>query len=182
MKIIIRKSNNNDLDNIYNLHINCFNSGDTWYKQIIAQYLDKGIIIEIKETNQIIGILLEGNIIPCNKKCESITSPNYKEDIFEPLTENGQIIFNNNKHFESMYGIVMLCIHPNYRSKGLANKLIQKHFIKNNNKVVCLTTRNSNINAYKLYKYVGYEHVANIKNKYFLPDEDAIFMIKFPKV
>ena len=72
----------------------------------------------------------------------------------------------------------MICVDPKYRGKGLAKKLIQKHFVDNVNKVVCLNTRRSNISAYKLYQTMGYDHIAYIKNKYFLPNEDAIFMIK----
>ena len=51
------------------------------------------------------------------------------------------------------------------------------NFTDNKDMVVCLNTRRSNISAYTLYKKMGYEHVAYIKNKYFLPNEDAIFMI-----
>jgi len=60
----------------------------------------------------------------------------------------------------------------------LAKKLIEKHWQDNPNKILCLNTRRSNINAYSLYKKMGYEHIALIKNKYFLPTEDSIFMIK----
>jgi ribosomal protein S18 acetylase RimI-like enzyme len=72
----------------------------------------------------------------------------------------------------------MICIDPKYRGKGLAKKLIEKHWKDNNNKLVCLNTRKSNITAFMLYKSMGYEHIAYIKNKYFLPTEDSIFMIK----
>ena len=53
-----------------------------------------------------------------------------------------------------------------------------KHFKDNSNKTICLNTRRSNINAYRLYQSMGYNHIAFIKNKYFLPTEDSIFMIK----
>jgi ribosomal protein S18 acetylase RimI-like enzyme len=80
--------------------------------------------------------------------------------------------------FKEYYGIVMICIHPNYRGKGLGKKLIEKHFDDNKNNLVCLNTRRSNINAYLLYKKMGYEQIGFIKNKYFLPSEDSVFMIK----
>jgi ribosomal protein S18 acetylase RimI-like enzyme len=41
-----------------------------------------------------------------------------------------------------------------------------------------IITRQSNSNAYELYKSMGYIQIAIIKNKYFLPSEDSIFMIK----
>ena len=98
----------------------------------------------------------------------------YKEDIFESICDKGKIFDS----FKEYYGIVMICIHSDYRGKGLAKKLINKHFDDNKEKLVCLNTRRSNINAYQLYKNMGYEHIAFIKNKYFLPSEDSIFMIK----
>jgi ribosomal protein S18 acetylase RimI-like enzyme len=84
----------------------------------------------------------------------------------------------NNLHFKELFGIVMICVDPQYRGKGLAKKIIEKHFQDNSNKVVCLNTRKSNIGAFMLYKSMGYEHVAYIRNKYFLPTEDSVFMIK----
>jgi ribosomal protein S18 acetylase RimI-like enzyme len=74
----------------------------------------------------------------------------------------------------------MICVDKEFRSKGIAKKLIEKHFVDSfkNNNILCLNTRESNINAFMLYKSMGYEHIAYIKNKYFLPDENSIFMIK----
>jgi ribosomal protein S18 acetylase RimI-like enzyme len=165
MKLVVRRSTNDDLDLIYNLHKLCFDPSDQWYKSIIMQYLNSGIIIENK--SKIIGVILQGSI-----------TPTVSTDIFEYVNDNGELFFNDNMHLKELYGIVMICIHPKYRNKGLAQKLIQKHFDDNNDKLVCLNTRRSNINAYQLYKKMGYEHIAYIKNKYFLPDEDSIFMIK----
>jgi ribosomal protein S18 acetylase RimI-like enzyme len=175
MKIKFRRSKQDDLDAIYDLHCKCFSNNDHWYKSSIKHYLDKGIIIELVN-NDIIGILLQGTIIPCNKRLTD--DSDYLEDIFEPLTNNGKIFLTNNIHYNNLYGIVMICIDPKYRGKGLAKKLIEKHWKDNNNKLVCLNTRKSNITAFMLYKSMGYEHIAYIKNKYFLPTEDSIFMIK----
>ena len=44
--------------------------------------------------------------------------------------------------------------------------------------MLCLNTRQSNSNACELYKSMGYIQIAIIKNKYFLPSEDSIYMIK----
>jgi ribosomal protein S18 acetylase RimI-like enzyme len=174
MKIKLRRSLQSDLENVYQLHTKCFNNSDQWYRSNIQHYLDNGILVEIKETNEIIGILLQGNIIPCNKKMDMNTEHEYKEDIFDPVNDQGRQF----DPYQEYYGIVMICIHPNYRGKGLAKRLIEKHFDDNKNVLVCLNTRRSNINAYQLYKKMGYEHIGNIKNKYFLPSEDSIFMIK----
>lgn len=171
MKLLLRNSNQNDLDKIYDLHMKCFLSPEHWYKTIIRQYLNDGIVIQLKDTNEIIGILLQGDITPCSK------SDNNTEQ-FESICENGQVFINNNIHYKVLYGIVMLCIDPKYQKKGLGKKLVEKHFKMNKNKIVCLNTRKSNINAYSLYKKMGYEHIAYIKDKYFLPTEDSIFMIK----
>lgn len=207
MKVKFRKGCQTDLEQVYKLHTNCFTTPDQWYKSSIKHYLDKSILIETinKDTStQIIGILLQGGITACNQKMNtdsiekqidetnifdySSKLPNqntkdnsndgYKEDIFEPVTANGNIFLSNNLHLKELYGIVMICIDPKFRGKGLAKKLIEKHCKYNKNKVICLNTRRSNIGAFMLYKSMGYEHIAYIKNKYFLPIEDSIFMIK----
>ena len=172
MKIKLRRSTQNDLEKIYGLHTQCFNNSDLWYRSNIQHYLNSGIVIE--NDTEIIGVLLQGNIIPCNKKIEVESDQEYKEDVFDPINDKGY----NFDPFKEYYGIVMICIHPKYRGKGLGKKLINKHFDDNKNVILCLNTRRSNINAYQLYKRMGYEHIAFIKNKYFLPSEDSIFMIK----
>ena len=167
MKCNIRKSNYNDLDNIYNLHINCFNINDQWYKSIIGQYINNGIIIEI-DNNQIIGILLQGDITPCS---------NSEKNDFIPINDKGVEFHNNLNHIKTQYGIVMLCVDNNFRNKGIGTKLINTFLNLNKDKILCLNTRKSNSNAFNLYKKIGFEYIAHIKKKYFLPDEDSIFMI-----
>ena len=188
MKVKFRRSCQDDLESVYELHTKCFASSDQWYKSNIKHYLDNGIIIELK--NKLIGVLLQGPITACNQKFnideldEQIhkVKSGYQEDIFEPINETGTLFLKNNIHFKELYGIVMICIQPEFRGKGLAKKLIDKHFQDTNNhnhsKVICLNTRKTNINAYLLYKKMGYQHIAYIKNKYFFPNEDSIFMIK----
>ena len=184
MKLKIRRGNQDDLDQIYELHMRCFSSTDCWYKSSIRPYLERAIVLELSDTKQIIGVLLQGYIIPCNKKFDIDENQNsqepdkYKEDIFEPVNKNGELFMEKNIQYKQIYGIMMVCVDPKFRGKGLAKKLMQKHFADNINKVVCLNTRRSNISAYKLYETMGYDHIAYIKNKYFLPSEDAIFMIK----
>lgn len=172
MKIKIRRSSQSDSEKVYDLHTKCFNGSDLWYRPNIQHYLDNGIVIE-KDTD-IIGVLLQGSITPCNHKMDIESDQEYKEDIFEPVNEKGSKF----DPFKEYYGIVMICIHPKYRGKGLGKKLIEKHFDDNKNIILCLNTRRSNINAYQLYKKMGYEHISFIKNKYFLPSEDSVFMIK----
>ena len=82
----------------------------------------------------------------------------------------------------------MICIDPQFRQKGLAQHLIKKHLKCNSNQsiiqktnILCLNTRRSNTNAINLYKKMGYEHIGYIINKYYLPSEDSVFMIKKTK-
>jgi len=180
MKVKLRRTNNEDIDSIYELHAKCFIATDQWYKSAIKNYLDTGFVITAQENTKVIGILLQGDIVPCNTKLngEFNLDNEYKEDIFESVSDNGHLFVKNNLQYTSIKGIVMICIDPEFRGKGLGKKLIDRHFKANSNQVVCLNTRRSNINAYNLYKKMGYEHIAFIKNKYFLPNEDSIFMIK----
>jgi ribosomal protein S18 acetylase RimI-like enzyme len=186
----MRRSNINDLDNIYKLHMNCFSKADQWYKPIIAQYLDQGIVIE--SADKIIGVLLQGCIQACNQEFKNnidtlyntnqILESNeeiYKKDIFIPINEDGELFIQNMKHLKKHFGIVLICIDSYYRSKGLAKKLIDKHIKENPDKLLCLHTRKSNFNAYNLYKSMGYTHIGNVENKYFFPKEESSFMIKY---
>jgi ribosomal protein S18 acetylase RimI-like enzyme len=207
MNIIIRNSTLNDLDEIYNLHIKCFSYGDHLYKSILYQYVNKGFVIEIIHNTQkeIIGVLLEGFIKPYNST-QYNTNINYDNQdkilAFNDNSSNNNLLINNNNilseyqetfmsineksaqfmkqnnHNKEYYGIIMLCINDNYRSKGLGTKLILKHLETNTNKQVCLHVRKSNTSAHNLYKNLGYEDIGFIKNKYIFPNEDAIFMIK----
>jgi ribosomal protein S18 acetylase RimI-like enzyme len=165
MKLKIRRSNNEDLNKIYELHIKCFNSGDQWYKNYIIQYLKTSFVIENDETQELFGVLLQGPIIPFNS-----------DEQFEPINKNGEIFKEQKLYLEPIQGIAMLCIHPDFRNKGLASKLIELHLKENKNELICLQTRKSNP-AFRLYKKFGYEHIITIKEKYYSPTEDSYFMI-----
>ena len=177
MKVTIRKTIKKDLQKVYDLQCRCFSQNDAWYKSSVSNYLKNGLVIET-ENNKIIGVLLQGKMTPCDKTNVLMETLNYKQDVFEPVSETGKYFLENDLHHEEIHGIVLICVDEDYRGRGLAQKLIEKHFLQNKNKILCLNTRRSNINAFKLYKKMGYEHIAYIKNKYFLPDEDSIFMIK----
>jgi ribosomal protein S18 acetylase RimI-like enzyme len=180
MKVKIRRSSQDDLDAVYNLHTKCFKTTDQWYKSAIRQYLDKGIVVVCLKTNMICGVMLQGTIIPCNKnfKLDGDGVNNEESEKFEPINFMGTAFMESGLNRQEIYGIVMICVDPEYRGKGLAQKLIEKHFADNKDRVVCLNTRRSNVGAYTLYKKMGYNHIAYIKHKYFLPNEDSIFMIK----
>jgi ribosomal protein S18 acetylase RimI-like enzyme len=185
MNSVIRKTNINDLNDVYNLHLKCFDISDQWYKYIISQHLNDGFVIELTENKKIIGILLQGIIIPCENINstkdifgeEILNNDNIDNENFISLNKTGDIFIQNMEHIKKQYGIIMLCIDPLYRGKGLATKLINIHIKKNPNKLLCLNTRKSNIVAYELYKKIGYNNIAYIKNKYYLPTEDSQFMI-----
>jgi ribosomal protein S18 acetylase RimI-like enzyme len=178
MRVKLRNTTKNDLDKIYELHTKCFSREDQWYKYIIKNYLDNGYVIETTDNNEIIAVLLQGDIIPCNRKLFEEANDNYKPDEFVPVNDYGEYFNDYKLYYKPCKGITMICVNPEYRKKGLAKKLINQHFKENINNIVCLNTRCSNIEAYNLYKSLGYEHIGIIKNKYILPDEDSFFMIK----
>lgn len=177
----MRKSNIDDLDNIYNLHNLCFTFNDRWYKNAICQYIDDSIVI-VTEDNEIIGVLLQGNFNPILND-EELVLPNIDDRLVIPNIDKGLVVPNIDKDLvvpnidDEVFGIVMICIHPDYRNKGLASKLINTHIRINNEKKLYLCTRITNTNAILCYKKNGYELIGNIKNKYYLPVEDACFMI-----
>jgi ribosomal protein S18 acetylase RimI-like enzyme len=169
MKVKIRSSQASDLDQIFELHKLCFSPGDHWYKQFISQQLGSGIVVEGSKNNTliIIGVLFQGDIVATEIK-----------ENFEPNTDAGKLFLQEEYYSKPIYGITMVCIHPSYRKKGLARKLIEKHHNTNKNKLLCLNVRKSNENAVNLYKKMGYEQSATIKEQYYHPTEDSLFMIK----
>jgi ribosomal protein S18 acetylase RimI-like enzyme len=177
MKIKLRKSKHDDLESIYELHQKCFNESDQWYKSIIAQYLHNGYVLELVN-NKIIGVLLQGDITPCNNEASFFCNDeNSDSNNFMPTNIDGEEFLNTSKHIKEHYGITMICIDNKYRGKGLAKRLIGIHIKDNPKKLLCLNTRKSNTNAYELYKKMDYQQIALIKNKYFTPNEDSIFMV-----
>ena len=159
----IRRGNITDIEMVYNCHKLCFTQSDQWYKKMIEQNIKSSYVIEYNEN--IIGILLYENIKACDNSDINnieIINDTYKDDKY---------------YFSSINGITMLCIHPDFRNKGLAKKLINLYLDEHRNRLVCLHTRKSN-DAYHLYIKLGFIHIANIKDKYFFPNETSCFMIK----
>jgi len=164
MKLKIRRGESKDLNKIYEMHLKCFDKRDCWYKSAIGDYIRDTIIIEVIDEidfGRIVGVLLQGNITPCDKD--------------EKIKRNDVNIYINEN--SSYSGIMMICIDPENRGKKLGNKLIEKHFLDNPDKILCLNTRKSNVIAQKLYNNMGYIHYGDIENKYYLPDESSHFMI-----
>lgn len=189
MKLKVRRSRIEDLESIYDLQVNCFtNVFDRWYKSIISQYINAGIVIEVLSTGKIVGALLQGDLTACNREVKAEDSSfmsenskdNYKPDYFEATCDLGKYFEEEQLYMKPYKGIAMICVDPEYRGKGLGKKLINKHFIdnKDDSSILCLHTRKSNINAFLLYKKTGYRQIAYVKNKYHSPNEDSIFMIK----
>jgi len=177
VKIKIRKALNEDLNNIYECHKQCFEIGDLWYKSIIQQHLNRGYIIETLEDKTIIGIMLQGMVTACDSD-EKENFINYEKENFINYEKENFINYEKENFITKEYpGIIMICIHPNFRGKGLAKKLIELHFQMHKNTIVALNTRKSNT-AHNLYLKMGYKLIGSVKNKYFSPTEDSYFMIK----
>ena len=189
----IRKTTNDDLNEIYELHNKCFkHEGDRLYKTTLIPLLENGIVTEIN--NKIVGILLQAQLIVCDVlpvSMESIdnTNDNYLQNIIEntneikydidsfiPLNEIGIKFKNDNKHINPMYGIALLFVDPEYRHMKIATSMINYH-IENNETAVCLHVRKSNIEAISLYDKLSYIHIGNIINKYYNPTETSCFYI-----
>ena len=161
----IRQTTLVDIEEICKLQSSCFESGDTWSRYTYLKYIDNSLVIEID--NKIVSVLIQGHITPSG----------YGK-IFEPVNEIGQKFLDDRKNKQSTFGIALIFTDDNFRKRGLAEMLINKHFELNKNKTLCLNTRISNINSISLYKKVGYNHIANIKNYYNYPSEDSVFMIR----
>jgi len=168
VNVKVRKAYPEEIDTVFECHKQCFEQGDQWYKSVIGQNIKSTYVVVVEANNEIIGVMIQGDIKPCEQS---------EADDFEPLDKTGEMFKNNNFHLDNLFGITMLCILPKYRNKGIASKLIDFHLKMNQDEMLCLNTRKSNP-AINLYLKKGYKHIANIKNKYFSPNEDSYFLIK----
>lgn len=189
----IRKSNDNDLNEIFNLHLKCFDTADCLYKATFISLLANGIVIE--KENKIVSFLSQELLSPCDilpLSMESIDNTNdkylenlienttneikYDVDNFIPVNEIGISFKMNNNHIKPMYGISLIFVEREFRNTGIASAMISYH-IEHNEKPLCLHVRKSNLSAISLYNKLGYIYIADIKNKYYNPTEDSSFYI-----
>ena len=74
-----------------------------------------------------------------------------------------------------------LAVHPDYRRKGIGEKLVNELVIRlKEQRVNCLTleVRVSNRSAIALYEKLGFVEVGRRPNYYFRPKEDALILRK----
>ncbi|MDE6384743.1 MAG: ribosomal protein S18-alanine N-acetyltransferase [Eubacterium sp.] len=74
--------------------------------------------------------------------------------------------------------IVRVAVLPEYRRRGIAEKLLLKSFEINETDAVFLDVRESNSAAINLYKSLGFKDTGIRKNYYSNPTENAILMKK----
>lgn len=192
----IRVGSIEDLNVLYDIHLQCFDKGDIWYKSIIAEYIEESLIAEVNNT--IVGFLLQGKIQPCieslfnenlfynsdNSSFESTnnnSSYNKVSNVLENMSE--QLTYSNLKYIECIKpfnkynGIVMLCILPEFQKQGIGTQLVTEFLSSNKNPITILQVRKSNVKAQQLYLKLNYVIVGYIKDKYFFPTEDCIVMV-----
>lgn len=184
MKIHLKLGTIKDLDSVYDLHRKCFQEGDLWYKSIMGQYIDNSLILELIDSNKIIGFLLQGKINILNNS-DNLIFDNMNIENTSDNTIDNKFIFINNDYSNKIdlkkkyNAILLVCIDPDYRSKGLGKKLINNFISMNNNEISILHTRMSNYKAQKLYKDIGYISLGILKNNCIHPTEDSMVMIKY---
>ena len=74
--------------------------------------------------------------------------------------------------------IVRVAVLPEYRRRGIAEKLLLKSFEINETDAVFLDVRESNAAAINLYKSLGFKDTGVRKDYYSNPTENAILMKK----
>lgn len=76
--------------------------------------------------------------------------------------------------------ITSVAVHPDYRRKGLALKLIEKfeNSLPEDTESIFLEVRESNCGAIALYEKCGFERLSVRKNFYSQPRENAVVMQK----
>ncbi|MBR6394646.1 MAG: ribosomal protein S18-alanine N-acetyltransferase [Ruminococcus sp.] len=97
------------------------------------------------------------------------------------ITDSGNVIaLLSGYHAVGEGDITSVAVHPEYRRKGLAKKLIEKfeNSLPEDTESIFLEVRESNCGAIALYEKCGFEKLSVRKNFYSQPRENAVVMQK----
>lgn len=97
------------------------------------------------------------------------------------ITDSGKVIaLLSGYHAVGEGDITSVAVHPDYRRKGLAKKLIEKfeNSLPEDTESIFLEVRESNCEAIALYEKCGFERLSVRKNFYSQPRENAVVMQK----
>ncbi len=97
------------------------------------------------------------------------------------ITDSGKVIaLLSGYHAVGEGDITSVAVHPDYRRKGLAKKLIEKfeNSLPEDTESIFLEVRESNCGAITLYEKCGFERLSVRKNFYSQPRENAVVMQK----
>lgn len=97
------------------------------------------------------------------------------------ITDSGNVIaLLSGYHAVGEGNITSVAVHPDYRRKGLAKKLIEKfeNSLPEDTESIFLEVRESNCGAIALYEKCGFERLSVRKNFYSQPRENAVVMQK----
>lgn len=97
------------------------------------------------------------------------------------ITDSGNVIaLLSGYHAVGEGDITSVAVHPDYRRKGLAKKLIEKfeNSLPEDTESIFLEVRESNCGAIALYEKCGFERLSVRKNFYSQPRENAVVMQK----
>jgi len=97
------------------------------------------------------------------------------------ITDSGKVIaLLSGYHAVGEGDITSVAVHPDYRRKGLAKKLIGKfeNSLPEDTESIFLEVRESNCGAIALYEKCGFERLSVRKNFYSQPRENAVVMQK----
>lgn len=97
------------------------------------------------------------------------------------ITDSGNVIaLLSGYHAVGEGDITSVAVHPDYRRKGLAKKLIEKfeNRLPEDTESIFLEVRESNCGAIALYEKCGFERLSVRKNFYSQPRENAVVMQK----
>ena len=74
--------------------------------------------------------------------------------------------------------ITNIAVHPDYRKRGVASKILEEILASATCKSFVLEVRKSNLAAISLYEKYGFSACGERKNFYHTPTENAIIMIR----
>jgi ribosomal protein S18 acetylase RimI-like enzyme len=152
--MFIRKANIQDANELYRIHSQCFASGELWdVNSFMRRISDVSVICN---DQGIVGLLAQGRVSTLGMRCLS--------DLYFGMIE---------------FGIITVCVHPDFRRMGYSEELLKHHLESNPDKTSTLTVRCSNEAAIKLYEKYNYVSVGVRENYYSNPIESGFLMKRY---
>lgn len=130
--------------------------------------------IDVAEVNGVVGgvaVSYSGGIMEAANEPTFRFLHRYHDGASKPIQKNVLPLLKVKEAEEDEYYLDSLAVHPRFRGRGLGTALlnhVQKKAKKNGYKKTSLLVEHGNMNAYRLYRKIGYKAAGEVRMKHML--------------